>query len=325
MKRLQKIDNQLLSSLKVLSSILKDEGSPLETHVQFRNNLAIVQNGIIGIGEPVIEDIACAPNGLLLKNALAKCGQSFSITQLEQTLKIQSGKFRATIPCMPLENLQPSFPDEKRFTCHDKFKEALEAIAKLEFDDSHVVTAAFLVEKGTVVATDRKLIIQFWHGVDLPPGLTLPKTLIGPMIKNNKKLEGFGFSPSSCTFFFEGGSWLKSQRFATPFPDVSLILDKRTNAHNLPDDFYPAIDALEPFSETGFVYCDSNIMRSHEEDGIGASYEVYGLPKGPVLNIKQMKMIKPFIKTVDFLVPHNGSQSMYWFGDNCRGAVAGRK
>jgi hypothetical protein len=156
--------------------------------------------------------------------------------------------------------------------------------------------------------------------------LTLPKTLISTLTKNSKKLTGFGFSNSSCTFHYEDSSWLKSQYFSEKWPDINSILDKRVNAHNLPDDFYPAIDALEKFSDTGFVYCDSNVMRSHdiEEDSKGASYEVYGLPKGPVLNIKQMKMIKPFIKTVDFMVPHFNHYMMIWHGDNVRGAVAGR-
>jgi hypothetical protein len=35
-------------------------------------------------------------------------------------------------------------------------------------------------------------------------------------------------------------------------------------------------------------------------------------------------MIKPFIKTVDFMVPHFNHYMMIWHGDNVRGAVAGR-
>src|SRR5262249_3850707 len=150
------------------------------------------------------------PNGTLLKEALSKCGQSFSISQLEHTLQIKGGKFKATVPCIPLENLQPTFPDEPIAKIDDRLKASLTAIAPIEYDENRVVTAAFLIDKGTVTATDTKLIIQHWHGIDLPSGLTLPKTLIGPVIKNNKKLERFGFSRSSATFHFEGGSWIKS-------------------------------------------------------------------------------------------------------------------
>ncbi len=323
MKRPAKSESQLLASLRILSSILKDDGNVLQQHALLRGNWAIAQNGVIAIGEPILEDLNCAPNGLLLKEALSKCGQSFSITQLDHSLQIKAGKFKATIPCMPPEDLQSSFPDPAIAPMNDAFKTSLAAVAPLALDEQSVVTASVLIHNGTVTATDRKVILQHWHGVDLPPNLALPKTLIKPLTSNDKKLNGFGFSKSSCTFHFEDKSWLKCQYFAEKWPDVNMILDKKTNLHPLPEDFYTAIDALEPFSEDGFVYCDSNLMKSHEETP-DATYEVYGLPKGPMLNIKQMKMVKPFIKTVDFLVPHHNHHMMFFMGEKVRGAVAGR-
>lgn len=325
MKRPVKSESQLLQSLKILSSILKDDGSVLEQHVLLKDHWCIAQNGILALGEPILEDLTAAPNGLLLREALAKCGAAFSLTQLPTTLQLKGGRFKASVPCMPPEDLQSAFPDPAIAQLDDRLKASLAAVAPLATDETNVVTASVLIHNGTVIATDRKVIIQHWHGIDLPPLLTLPKALIKPLISNNKKLTGFGFSKSSCTFHYEDNSWFKSQYFADKWPDVNAILDKKTNAHNLPEGFYEAIEALEPFSETGFVYCDSNIMRSHEEEGNDtASFEVYGLPKGPVLNIKQMKMIKPLIQKADFLVEHNGYKSMYWFGDSVRGAIAGR-
>lgn len=324
MKKPVKSESQLLQSLKVLSSILKDDGSVLEQHVLLRDHWAIANNGILALGEPIAEDLTAAPNGLLLKEALAKCGASFSLSQLEHSLSLKAGKFKALIPCMPPEDLHPAFPDPAIAQLDDRLKASLSAVAPLALDENSVVTASVLIHRGTITATDRKVIIQHWHGIDLPPQLTLPKALIKPLTSNSKKLTGFGFSKSSCTFHYEDSSWFKSQYFAEQWPDVNSILNKKTNAHNPPEDFYTAIDALEKFSESGFVYCDSNIMRSHEEDGKGASYEVYGLPKGPVLNIKQMKMIKPHVQKVDFLVPHHNSHMMIFYGENVRGAVAGR-
>lgn len=323
MKRPVKTDSQLLSSLKVLSSILKDDGSVLERHVLLKNNWCTATNGILAIGEPIAEDLTAAPNGLLMREALAKCGASFSITQLPHTLEIKGGRFKASVPCMPPEDLQGSFPDPAIALCDDRLKASLAAVAPLALDENSVVTASVLISGGTVTATDRKVIIQHWHGIDLPV-LTLPKTLIKPLIGNTKKLTGFGYSKSSCTFHFEDKSWIKTQYFAEQWPNIDAILNRKTSMHNVPDDFYNAIDALEKFSEDGFVRCLSNKMQSHDEEGKGANYEVYGLPNGPVLNIKQMKMIKPLIKTVDFLVPHGNYHMMYFQGDVCRGAVAGR-
>lgn len=324
MKRPTKTESQLLQSLRTLSSILKDDGSILERHVLLKDHWCIAQNGILALGSPILEDLTAAPNGLLLREALAKCGDAFSLTQLSHTLSLKGGKFKASVPCMPPEDLHPAFPDPAIAQLDDRLKVSLSAVSPLALDENSVVTASVLIDGGTVTATDRKVIIQHWHGIDLPPMLALPKALIKPLIGNSKKLTGFGFSKSSCTFHYEDNSWFKSQYFAEQWPDINSILNKLTNAHNLPEDFYTAIDALEPFSENGFVYCDSNVMRSHEEDGKGASYEVYGLPKGPVLNIKQMKMIKPLIQKVDFLVPHHNHYMMIGYGEKCRIAVAGR-
>src|ERR1700691_726436 len=104
MKRPVKVESQLLQSLRVLSSILKDDGSVLERHVLMRDHWAIAQNGFLALGEPIAEDLTAAPNGLLLKEALAKCGASFSLSQLDHSLSLKAGKFKALIPCMPPED-----------------------------------------------------------------------------------------------------------------------------------------------------------------------------------------------------------------------------
>ena len=154
--------------------------------------------------------------------------------------------------------------------------------------------------------------------------MVLPNAIIEPITKNNKQLKSFGFSKSSCTFYYEDESWIKSQFFIEKWPEVGPILDRQTNQLPIPTDFFTGVKVLEPFSEDGFVYCDTNIMRSHPDESLGASYEVYGLPKGPAFEIKQLKMLEPYIKTVDFFVPHRNHHMTIFYGENCRGAIAGR-
>lgn len=317
-------ESALLSSVRQLSTILKDDGSILETHVALRNGWAVAFNGVIAIGEPIKEDLQVCPNGLLLKEALSKCGQGFTITNANNKLTIKGDKFKAVVPCLPLEDIQTAFPDPQIAATDDRLKAALAAVAPLALDEGAVVTASVLIDKGTCVATDRLVIIQAWHGIDLPPMLALPKALIKPLIGNPKKLSGFGYSNSSCTFHYEDGSWIKTQYYADKWPDVSMILDKKTNAWPLPENFYEGVKALTPFSENGFVFFDSNLMKSHEDEGVGATFDIYGLPKGPVLNIKQLRMVEPLIKTVDFQVPHSDHRMTLFYGDGVRGAIAGR-
>lgn len=317
-------DNPLLNTIRQLSLIQKDEGSVLETHISLRNGWAVAFNGVIAMGEPIKEDLATCPNGLLLKEALSKCGQGFSITQNEHNLLIKSDKFKALVPCLSLTELQPAFPDNPVAQIDDRLKASLEQVVPVALDENFLLTASVLIHSGTCTTTDRKVIIQSWHGTDLPPNLVIPRAVIKPLISNPKKLAQFGFSNSSCTFYYEDGSWLKTQFFKEQWPDINSILDRKSSPLSIPENFYDGVKSLEKFSDTGFVYFDSNVMRSHEEDGKGASYQVYGLPKGPVLNIKQLKMIEPLIKTADFLVPHADHKMTLFFGERVRGAIAGR-
>lgn len=323
-RKQQAPETGLLAAVKQLSTILKDDGSILETHVALRNGWAVAFNGVIAIGEPIKEDLIACPNGLMLKEALSKCGQGFTIINADNKLTIKGERFKAIIPCLPIEDVQSAFPDQPCASIDDRLKASLLAVGGLPTDENFLLTGSVLIHRGTCTTTDRKLIIQSWHGIDLPPMLAIPKAIIKPLVNNAKKLTQFGFSKSSCTFFYEDSSWLKTQYYAEQWPDVSSILDKRTNAWPLPENFYEGIKALEPFSETGFVFFDSNVMKSHEDEGIGATFDIKGLPKGPVLNIKQLKTIEPLIKTADFQVPHNNHRMTLFYGNNVRGAIAGR-
>lgn len=318
-----KSTNALLQSLKITNAILSDDGRPNETHILLQNNWAIANNGILAIGEPILEDMFACPNAKLLEIALAKCGQSISITQLDHKLSITSGKFRALIPCFPPEDFPRSQPDPIVAQLDDRLKASLQAVYSLPEDENFLLTASVLIINGTVIATDRKTIVQAWHGIDLPQ-VSLPRSIIAPLIKNPKKLIGFGYSGNSVTFHFEDNSWLKSQIMEQIWPDIAHILNRPCNAMKLPEDFYIGLKSLEPFSEDGFVYFDTNKMLSHAEDVKGASYEIYGLPKGPAFNIKQLKIIEPYIKTVDWLADGPNGKYCCWFGDNIRGIIAGR-
>lgn len=320
--------SELLTSLKALSQITTTVGAPYETHVLLKNNWATVFNGIIAGGEKITEAISACPHNELMIAALAKCGQQIAFTQLDNgRLSIKSDKFRAIIPCLNPDDMPAAFPDTPVAQLDDRLKASIAAVAPLaEEGESDILTASILIHGGSVVATDRRVIIQHWHGIDLPPMLALPKAVIAPIIKNSKSLAQFGYSNSSATLYYEDGSWLRSQFFAKQWPAVDPILDVKTNAWPLPEDFYKAVRALEPFSETGNIYFDAGVMRSHLSPDAGASYEIYGLPKGPIFDIKQLKAIEPFVKLIDFTVTgRNGNPMTIFYGDGVRGAIAGRE
>ena len=318
----------LLDALRFCKLVTKSEGPPNETHFLLSNNGATAFNGVLAAGCRINEDVHCAPNADLITQALSKCGEQLSITQLDNgRLSIKSGKFKCLVPCIDPQLLTVAIPDAPLAVIDDRFKEAVEAVSVLASADAQsVVAASVLMAGGSVIATDRKMLMEAWHGIDLPYGIALPKAFAVALTKIPRKLTKFGFSQSSCTFYFEDESWLRSQFYAEPWPDVRGILDRKCNPWPVPNDFWKALDAIEPFADEDCVFFDTGIMRSHADANEGASYEVYGIPKGCIFTIKQLNIIRPYVKQIDFIAPgmHTNTMCM-WFGDKVRGAIAGRE
>lgn len=320
--------SSLLSAAKFCQLVTKDIGAPFETHTLIQANSITAFNGVLACGHKIEEELTAAPNNELLVSALSKCGEGFSITQLENNrLSIKSGKFRALVPCIDLNLLTPAIPDPPLAIIDDRFKAAMDAVSVLPSEGAQTVVAASILMAGaSLIATDAKVMIEFWTSLDLPMGIALPKAFGVALSKVTKRLAKFGFSKSSATFYFDDDSWLRSQFFAEPWPDVRNILDRKCNAWPVPNDFWKALDAVEPFSEHGDVFFKNGLLCSHKDDGEGASHECFGIPEGPVFSAKQLNTIRPYAKMIDFQAPgvHDSTSMLMFFGDQCRGAIAGR-
>lgn len=323
------IKSSLLTALEFCSAVSEKNGSPYETHIGLKDKWAIAFNGIVAAGSPIVEDIYCYPHNMLLIEALSKCDESFTLTQLDNSrLAIKSGKFKATVPCLDPELMQNAFPDPQIVGITNKFKEAVEAVGVIASENAqHVLTASVLMNGSTVISTNRVMVLEYWHGLDLPPNVPLPKEFVTALTKQKKNLTGFGFSNNSATFYFEDGCWLKTQLYADSWPDMNRILSLRGNLWTIDPNFYKALDAVEPFSSDGNVYFEQNLLMSHAEAAEGAQYECAGLPKGVVYPIKQLKIIKPHVKRIDYRANglHDSSYCLVFEGDACRGIIAGRQ
>lgn len=314
--------SNLFEAVKFCSLLCKKEGAPNETHILLCDNNAYAFNGILSAGVHIDEDISAYINAALLTDGLAKCGQHFSITQLDQKLAIKADKFKALVPCLPLDLAQTPLPDPAMASLDDRFSEALERVSVLATEGAQtVICASVLMAGASLIATNRMVMLEAWHGIDLPTGIALPKSFCVALAKCDKKLSKFGFGQSSCTFYFEDESWLKTQFFAEPWPDVRSILDRKCNLFEVPNEFFEGVNAISNFSDDGFIHFHRDMLHSHESIDMGASYSIIGIPKGPIFNIKQLKLIQPYVQKIDFQAQ---GDCLIFVGDGIRGAVAGR-
>lgn len=282
-------------------------------------------NGTLGIGHKIDNDLHVCPQIKLTIEAIAKCGQNIAITQLDNNrLSIKSDKFRAIIPCIATNLLAPTIPDPPIADIDNRLKEAFEICGLLHIESGQTIYALSVLMNGQslVSSLSGSMIVEYWHGLNLPIGLAIPKAFIGPLLKVNKKVNRFGFSQFSITIYFEDDSWIKSQLYSNEWPSVAHILDKKSDAQKFPLKFFDGLEAIAPFSE-GLVYFHKNLLCSHADANIGASFEIEELMEGPVVSIRQLMILKSFVNFIDFKAD-DGKMIMF-FGKNARGAIAAFK
>lgn len=321
----EKTSSRLLEVVRFLSLVSRDEGSPQDTHILLKNHTATAFNGTIAAGAMIDEDLSCAPHAKTFLNALAKCGENYSLTQIDNgRLSIKSGPFKAIIPCIDPTLLYFPTPDANVAPIDDKFKEAITLIEKIKPENGQrVVTLSFLLNGQSVIATDGKILVEAWHGLNLPTNVPVPKAII-PILLSSKKLTGFGLSSSTVTFFLEDNSFIRSQLYAEGWPPISSILDKPSNPIPVPPDFFKALESIKDFSRNGFVYFKDGKLLSHPEDGTGAEFEIEELKFGPVYSIKYLQIIKDMAEKIDFYVPADRKSLLLAFqGKGVRGILMG--
>lgn len=317
--------SELLKALKFISVAQRKVGAP---HMQFsfiQNHWAAAFDGIIMAAHPIPEDLFACPHTLQLRDALSKVGEDLSITQLSaETLAVTSGAFRALIPCCSPDEIGMAGPDPQCAVVDDRLRAAIRAVAGLATEDApQAHLAAVLVQAGSVAATNGHALIEAWHGIDLPPGLLVPKRAAVAITLAPYELTGFGFSQSSATFYFENGSFIKTQLYGEKFPNYSQLLNAQgLNPWALPDEFFKGIKAVESFSPNGQIYFKEGIILSQKYQNEATTYKIEGLPDGMGFSAKLLLAVEHAMQKVHF--DAENTRAFFFANDNSiRGCVMG--
>jgi hypothetical protein len=310
----------LIEALKFLSLAQSKAGTDSQTHCQIENHWGIVNNGIISMGVPVEEDLTVCPHTHMFLASLQECKGAVQMTQTASTsLEVKSDSFQAKIDCVEsisdYELTCLNIVDPSIAPITDAVIDAFKCVGKLSTKNSeNYVFGSVLLQSGSAVATDGSAILEYWHGVNLPPNLLIPKEAIEIIIKAKKSLKSFGFSDSSMTFYFEDDSWLKTDLVNEPYINYQQLLNVQANAVELPPEFFIGVKSLSPiaqdkiinFDETGF-YTNNN-----------ARFELLGLPKDIAFSIEYLLDLQEYMVSADFNVE---DQQCLFFGNNVRGIL----
>jgi hypothetical protein len=323
----------LIAALRFVNLAQKKNGNAVQTHCNIANNCVIATDGIVTAGHKIAEDLTAKPKTLEFIEALENCNE-VAIAQLEDSISVKSGKFQAFIPCLA-ESLPSSYPDYPCAEINNKLRDGFNAIEFLAQERSkELITGTMLLTSQSMFSTNKFLLIEYYHGINLPCNLVIPIGFVYAIAETSKNLSKFGFGVrvdekgnqiiNSITFWFDDDSWIKTQLFQEQWPDVTKILNVPTNYTNLYPSFYDAIDAVAPFTgKTESVYFKNDLLKSHKDDKQGATFEVIGLPDGMRFNYKFLKMIKPFVANIDFT--SHESKLYFTNGVDVRGCLMGMR
>lgn len=313
----------LLQALKFLKYCQKKNGTVQQQYCKISGNWAAASNEVLTIGVKIEEDLSACPQTTQLENALKKVSEDLSITQLSEfSLSITSGLFKAVIPCVSFDQLEITPPDERIADIDDRIKEAFKVLAPIATEGApNAAYASVLLQSGSAVATNGHMLAEYWHGIDLPPNMLVPKAAVVAIMKCGKKLEGFGYSGPSATFWFEDGSFIKTQLFGEQYPNYQLHLEaENINSWPMPVEFFKAVRAIEAFTRNGIVYFEQGKLASNEIDDEASTYIIEGLPEGMGFNCKYLLMVEGVFEKAHFIREDN---KVLFFGDNTRGVIMG--
>lgn len=313
-----------IDALQFVSLIHKNDGNLNKTHCRIENGMIYSYSEGVSIGIPIKEDLNACPHVIKFLSALKKCKEKVSITQLDSgRLSIKSGKFRAFVDCAPSDTLVLVEPDQNIAIVTPVIVTALSAVMPL-LDDNPPTGRSYLggalLKKGSVIGTNGKALLEYWHGIDLPPGIIIPKSSINIIIRCSKELIGFGFSDTSATFHYDDGSFIKTQLYENNYPSTDSLFNSVGEKTNISEEFFESVSAIKDFSEEGKIYFKKDGVYTSKNDNDGACYEVEGVLKEGCFNYKYLESVKEYFKEIS-LSPDG--VKLIFFGGPCRGIIMG--
>lgn len=316
----------MLKQLKfVQGAVAKKDLLPAMTHFAIEDGHVRSYNGLLALSSPIPFDIDCKPKAGPLVQAIANCHETVTLSMTPAgKLRIQSGRFRAFVDCIDGEtpHVMPEggevhFDGEQLLTA---FKVLVPFVGN---DASRPWTNGILLRGQSAFATNNVCLVEYWIGSETPFTANIPMAAVKEIIRINEAPTYGKLTENSITFHFTDGRWIRSQLYSTEWPDLSKVLDRPSNPIELDQSIFEGLDIIKPFADKiGRVFFHDEAIKTHLEEGVGATFELPGFAVTGVYQIEMLKLLKDVVQKVDF--------SLYpgpcmFFGGRIRGAIVGMR
>lgn len=322
----------MLKELKfVQGSVSTKDLVPGMTHFCIEGGHVRGYNGTIALSAPIPFDIDCKPHAARFVKAIAKCQTEEPVT-ITMTgggrLRVAQGEFKAFIELVEQDTPHVEPEGEEMLFDGEVVLEAFKTINQfVSKDASRPWSTGVLLRGNSAIATNNVTIAEYWLGAPVPRTVNIPGLAIKEMLRINLPPLRAQVAERSITFHYEDGRWLRSQLYDTDWPEVAplLISPSQCNPQPLPDEFFVALDKIQPFTDdSGRVYINAGVLStSPEYDKEGASYKVAGLENvSGIYSLEMLMLLKGLAKQIDLT---KYPRPCNWFGDTIRGAIIGMR
>ena len=316
----------MYQSLKFVSgSIAKKDFVADLKHFAIENGRVRGFNGTLALCTPIPFDINCNPNAEQLIKAVSKCNDTIQLSLTKAgRLSVKSAGFKAFIDCVQGEtnHVEP----EGEFVEFDGelLLKGIQACAPFIGSDASRPWANGVLIKGqSIFATNNVMLVEYWLGSTFPITVNIPRAAVREMQRIGEAPVNAQVTTNSITFHYSGDRWLRTQLFATEWPDLSKVLDRPSEQVPVDERIFEGLESVKSFvDKMGTIYLFQDELRTHMDEQEGAGFAMDGFGHEGKYNIDMLNLLKDTAVTIDWST--YPSPCMF-LGERIRGAIIGMR
>lgn len=313
----------MLNTLKFIQgAIARKDHVPALVHFRIADGHIRGFNGTLALGSPIALDINVSPKATQLVKAIQTCEETIQIHLTPAgRLAIKSGRFKAFVDCTQ-ESFPEIVPEGSFVELASPILPVLKILAPFIADDASRPWARGILFRGqTAFATNNIVLVEHWLEQPFPVEVNIPRAAILEILRIGVEPERLQMAENSVTFHYPGGRWLRTQVYATSWPDLARIFDRPSSPVAIGDELWSAVEELTPFAdELGRLHFSPGKVATSLVDGDGAVIELEGGPEAGCFSCGQLSLLSGLIKLIDFSAY---PAPCLFFGDKLRGAIVG--
>ncbi len=316
----------MLTSLKFCAGSIAKKDFVIDLkHFAIQDGFIRGFNGTLALGSPIPFDINCHPNAEQLIKAVSKCDDTIQLSLTKAgRLSVKSGVFKAFIDCVQGEtnHVEPegSFVE---FDGELVLKGIQACAAFIGSDASRPWANGILIKGQSMFATNNVMLVEYWLGAEFPITVNIPKAAIREMQRINEPPIGAQVTENSITFHYTNDRWLRTQLYATEWPNLSKVLDRPSTQLPMDERIFVGLEAVKSFTDKmGTIFLMPDELRTHQDEQEGAGFAIEGFGFEGKYNIEMLNLLKDTATTIDWSTYPGPCMFQ---GDRIRGAIIGMR